>query len=217
MKKRIDSRIYKVQKYINLFIRTVLIIASVLSVVFAKWSVLFISLLTFILTFLPLFFKKRYKITIPVEFQILIVLFVYAAIFLGEVRGFYARFWWWDVVLHTGSAIGFGIVGFMILFVLYKGGKLKANPFWIAVFSFTFAMAIGGLWEIFEFGMDQIFGLNMQKSGIVDTMWDLIVDGLGGLFAATLGYFYLKGESKFSFDKIMKTFVKKNPQLFKNS
>ncbi|MGH7573673.1 MAG: hypothetical protein ACREM1_00880, partial [Longimicrobiales bacterium] len=48
------------------------------------------------------------------------------------------------------------------------------------------------LWEIFEFGMDQVFGLNMQKSGLVDTMWDLIVNVIGAGAIALLGYGWLK-------------------------
>jgi len=209
--------IHRALRYINFFVRLTLGVAIVIAVWKANWTVLFVSLLTFMLTFIPPIFERRYKIDIPVEFEILIVVFIYAAIYLGEVQGFYDRFWWWDVALHGISAIGFGLIGFIILFVIYKSGKLKTNPFWIAAFSFAFAMAIGGMWEIFEFAMDQLFGLNMQKSGLIDTMLDLIVDALGGLFAATLGYFYLKGELKFSFESLMKRFIRNNPHLFNRS
>ena len=37
-------------------------------------------------------------------------------------------------------------------------------------------MTIGVIWEIFEFTMDHVFDLTMQKSGLPDTMTDLIVD-----------------------------------------
>jgi hypothetical protein len=57
-------------------------------------------------------------------------------------------------------------------------------------------LSIGALWEIFEFLMDSLFGLNMQKSGLIDTMWDLIVDALGALVISILGYLYLKGDIK---------------------
>ena len=62
----------------------------------------------------------------------------------------------------------------------------------LALFSFSFAIAIGVVWEIFEFFMDISFGLNMQKSGLIDTMGDLIVDSLGALLASGIGYFYLR-------------------------
>ncbi|MDZ7684118.1 MAG: hypothetical protein U5O39_03165 [Gammaproteobacteria bacterium] len=62
------------------------------------------------------------------------------------------------------------------------------------MFSFMFAVGVGALWEIFEFAMDSIFGLDMQKamlgdpSGLTDTMWDLILDALGALTISTIGY-----------------------------
>ena len=74
---------------------------------------------------------------------------------------------------------------------------------------------MGGIWEIFEFGMDSFFGLNMQKSGLVDTMWDLVVDTIGALVISLLGYFYLKRGDSLIFDRVIHRFVKRNPQLFK--
>jgi len=66
---------------------------------------------------LPRLFERGYKIYLPVEFEIIIIVFLYATLFLGEVHGYYDKFWWWDLVLHTSSALAFG---FMILYVLYK-------------------------------------------------------------------------------------------------
>jgi hypothetical protein len=49
-------------------------------------------------------------------------------------------------------------------------------------------------WEIFEFSMDQIFGLNMQKpmlgdpSGLTDTMWDMIVNLIGAAIVSLSGW-----------------------------
>jgi hypothetical protein len=218
-KKKLSSRAgrkYRIQKYINYFIWITLIGAGVFAFFTARWTALFVSGLAFILTFLPVFFERRYKIYIPVEFEILVVVFVYAGLFLGEVRGYYTIYWWWDVVLHATSAIAFGIIGFVILFILYKRGEVQAHPIWLALFSFSFAVMIGAVWEIFEFGMDQFFGLNMQKSGLIDTMWDLIVDSGGALIASLLGFLYLKGEKRFSLAKLMGDFIEENPMLFKS-
>ena len=69
-----------------------------------------------------------------------------------------------------------------------------APPLLLATMAFSFAVSIGTLWEIFEFGMDILFGLSMQKSGVIDMMGDLIVDAIG----AGAGYWYLKrGGTKF--------------------
>jgi hypothetical protein len=196
-------------------IRVSLLFAIFGAVLSQQWAVLFASLFTFILAFSPKWFERKYHILLPIEFELIIVFFFYATLFLGEVHGYYTRFWWWDIVLHTGSAIAFGFIGFMIMYLLYRSNRIKANPAVIAIFSFCFALAVGTVWEIFEFFMDQFFGLNMQKSGLVDTMWDLIVDSLGALFASIGGYFYLKKMEFFLFGRSVRKFESENPGFFK--
>ncbi|MBU1988375.1 MAG: hypothetical protein KKD94_02740 [Nanoarchaeota archaeon] len=212
--KREESR-EKIHHLLMLIIRAILLIAFAFSIYEKRWALLFMISLNFLITFLPKLFEKKYRVNIPIEFETLILLFAFASLFLGEVRDYYVRYWWWDAVLHVGSGVALGFAGFIILYVLYKGNKINARPITIVLFSFCFAMAIGAVWEIFEFGMDQIFGLNMQKSGLIDTMWDLIVDGLGAIFASVVGYIYLKRGEVFFIDKIIKRFVRDNSSLFK--
>ncbi|MCF7910067.1 hypothetical protein K9L16_00140 [Candidatus Pacearchaeota archaeon] len=209
------ERVIKIHYVITLFIRITLLLAFIGALCNQRWAILFAISLTFILTFLPNLFEQKYKIYLPVEFEIVIILFIYASLFLGEMQGYYSKFWWWDIFLHTGSAIAFGFIGFTILYILNKGNRLNTKPIWIAIFSFCFAMAIGGVWEIFEFVMDQIFSLNMQKSGLVDTMWDLIVDCIGAIIASIIGFFYLKKRDVFLFGKTFKRFELENQDFFK--
>lgn len=208
-----SDRIYY---YIILFIRINLLISIVSSILYYSWIILFVSIIVFILTFIPLLFQKRYKINLPIEIELITVLFIYATLFLGEVHGYYTLFWWWDLLLHTGSALTLGFIGFTIMFILYKGNKVSASPIIIAIFSFSFALSIGAVWEIFEFTLDNLLGLNMQKTGLVDTMWDLIVDSIGALIASTFGYLYLKKDKifLFGFGNIIRKFQKLNPKLF---
>lgn len=210
------TRIEKTQYFLLIFFRLTIIIAIVSATINFRWTVLFVSLLALFLTFSPKIFERRFKVDIPIEIEIFAVIFIYAAIFLGEVRGYYTRFWWWDIILHSASALAIGFIGFMILYVLYKGDRIKASPRTIALFTFFFAVGIGAIWEIFEFSMDQIFGLNMQKSGLQDTMWDLIVDSAGALLASFIGYFYIKRGKGFFVDGILEKFVRDNPHLFKD-
>jgi hypothetical protein len=84
------------------------------------------------------------------------------------------------------------------------------------LFSFCFALAIGALWEIYEFAMDSIFGLNMQKSGLVDTMWDLVVDAGGAFVASLIGYFYIKLDRGPLIKRILRKLLEKNPGLLSN-
>lgn len=216
---KIFSRKYpvaqRIQIAISFAIRFSLVLAIATSIFEARYMVVFISALTLLLTFLPAIIEKNYKICLPLEIEIIIMLFIYAAIFLGEVHNYYTLYWWWDIVMHTASGIALGFAGFMMLFILYYEGKIKASPFVISVFSFSFALAMGALWEIFEFFVDNTFGTSMQKSGLADTMADLIVDSIGALFTSFLGYIYIKSEKKgIVFDRLVKRFVKSNPRLF---
>ena len=205
----------KIHYIISYAIRIALLVAIISAVINSRWAILFASCLTLFLTFLPAMIERNYKVDLPVEFELLIVVFIYATIFLGEVHAYYTRFWWWDAILHAGSGVALGFAGFIILYILYTEEKIEAKPFTIALFSFCFAVAIGALWEIFEFAMDNFFGMNMQKSGLVDTMWDLIVDSLGAFFTSALGYIYIKGGNTRLFERLLRSFISKNPQLFK--
>lgn len=175
------------------FVRISLIFAFFEAIRVLDFFTLFIITSTFILTLSSIFFKRK-NIKIPQELESIIVLFVYAALFLGEVREYYLIYWWWDILLHFVSAIALGFVGLSILHSLDKKGQIDAKPFVLVFFAFCFVLAIGSIWEIFEFGMDKLFGFNMQKSGLVDTMGDFIVDALGGLIASIVGYWYIKKE-----------------------
>jgi hypothetical protein len=63
--------------------------------------------------------------------------------------------------------------------------------------------------------MDQFFGLNMQKSGLVDTMWDLIVDAVGAGIIAVMGFGYLKAAGNESFlEQWIDGFIDTNPRMF---
>ena len=179
-----------------------------------RFTASFVALGTLMLTLAPIFFARRFHIYVPRGFMGMIILFIFATLFLGEVDDFYERYWWWDLALHGGSAIGFGLIGFVAMFMLFQGDRFAAPPLAIGLFAFCFAMSIGGLWEIFEYLMDQAFGTNMQKSGIDDTMGDLMVDALGGFIGAGAGVLYLWYERAVFLSGWIGDFVTRNRRLF---
>lgn len=200
----------KIQIYTINFLRLTVLLAIAGAIIEARWVLLFSTTIVFLLTFLPYFFEKKTNVLLPVKFEFIIVLFIYASLFLGELNAYYTKFWWWDVVLHTSSGIALGFAGFLLLYTLYYQKKVEAGPFWIALFAFCFSVAIGVVWEIFEFFMDSHFGFNMQKSGLRDTMWDLIVDSTGALLTSVVGYFYIKTGKGFLFGNFFRKFALKN-------
>ena len=204
--------------HLSLFVAIQLAILAgfVLAIVEGHWLDAFAVACIMLLTLLPTLFQRRFHFFIPPEFELLVIIFVFSSLFLGEVRGYYLRFWWWDLVLHAGSALLLGMLGFMLVYVLNEERQIQLHmrPGFVAFFSFTFSLGVGALWEIFEFGMDGIFGLNMQKSGLVDTMWDLIVDAAGALIVALLGYVWIRSGTESFVSRWIAKFVQANPQFF---
>ncbi|MDR9485690.1 MULTISPECIES: hypothetical protein [Sediminimonas] len=180
-----------------------------------NWPLAAVALATLTLSLAPVFAARWAEIVIPPSFITAIVLFVGSTLFLGEVFDFYDRFWWWDVAMHGGSAIGLGLVGFVMIFMMFQGDRYAAPPIAMAFFSFCFALAMGALWEIFEYGMDSLFGMDMQRTGLDDTMRDLMVDVGGALIGAASGFAYLKGLEYGGLPGIIDEFVRRNPRLFR--
>lgn len=210
--------ISNVHKRLTLLLQLTLLIGVVLAVMQERWLAAITTTGIIIVTFLPLILGRRFAVRIPPEFEVLAVVFIYASLFLGELHGYYIRFWWWDAVLHAGSGFLLGILGFLLVYVLneHDNVDLHMRPRFVALFAFMFAVGMGGLWEIFEFSVDQMFGLNMQKSGLIDTMWDLIVDVVGALFVSLLGWNYLSKAGSNSFlERWIAAFVSANPRLFR--
>ena len=196
-----------------------LLVGAILSFAGHRYDAAVITLLIFMITFLPILLGKRFKVKIPVEFEVLAVIFIYASLFLGEVHGYYVRFWWWDLVLHTSSGFLLGILGFLLVDVLNENEyiELDLEPHFVAFFAFLFAIGFGTFWEIFEFMIDNIFDTNMQKSGLQDTMWDLIVNCIGALIISILGWGYLRKQGINSFlERWVHDFIEVNPRFFRH-
>jgi uncharacterized membrane protein YjdF len=172
------------------------------------------------MTIAPVLF--RMPVEMPSEIQIVAVLFVFATLFLGEVHDYYERFWWWDMVLHTTSGLLLGMVGFMFVYILNEDAHvdLHMRPSFVALFAFFFAVALGAIWEVFEFAMDRFFGTNMQPatpgdpSGLTDTIHDLIVDTIGAAAVALAGWRYLARARVSRIDTWASRFLRRNPQIF---
>jgi len=182
-----------------------------------QWLVAFTALAVLALTFLPALIERQLSVHLPVEFTLVTSVFLYASFGLGEVRGFYQRFWWWDILLHSTSALVMGLIGFLLVYVFYSTHRVRMAPLYVGMVCFGFAVTVGTLWEIFEFGMDWAFGFNMQKSGLVDTMTDLMVDTLGALLAACIAYRYARHGDAALAVPLVRRFVAENPELLRQA
>ena len=155
---------------------------------------------------LPGLLRKKINLEIPSNMIILYVIFLYCAIYLGEVRSFYYNVPHWDTILHTFSGAMLGALGFSFVNFLNKAERvpMHLSPMFVVVFAFCFALTLGVIWEVYEFTADGLLGTNMQKFGLedgtgfigrvalVDTMKDLIVDAVGAFVMSVIGYISLK-------------------------
>ena len=180
-----------------------------------QWFGAFVGTVVLSLTFVPAILERQLSVYLPVEFSLITTGFLYASFALGEVNDFYARFWWWDLLLHSFSALMIGTTGFLMIYVFYMTNRVQIAPIYVAIVTLSLSVTVGTLWEMFEFLMDWMFNLNMQKSGLVDTMTDMMVNTLGGLVAAVSGYYYVRDGDSLLFDRLVRHFVKLNPRIFK--
>lgn len=165
-------------------------------------------LLGLVVLSLPSIVGKKWNVTIPNFIYIMYYIFLYCAIFLGEVLDFYYVIPHWDTILHFFSGAMLGALGFILVSWLNDSELIRVSlsPFFVALFAFCFALSCGAVWEIYEYVFDGLLGLNMQKfttaEGVVlvghealsDTMKDIIVDALAALLMASIGYSRLKAE-----------------------
>ena len=168
----------------------------------------------------PPLLSKLFKFTLPLAFTLIFDAFLFGAIYLGEVQDFYWIAPHWDDVLHGLSSIMLGLFAFILVY-LFNRKKTDdvtktLSPFFIATFAFCFTAMAGAFWEIYEFTFD-FFDLNMQKyrlgnwektprigrEALFDTMKDIIVDTLGGLVTAVIGYFSLKYKKGFIYECVV--------------
>jgi len=156
--------------------------------------------------FLPSMIERRWRIEVPGAMYFAFVAFLYAAIYLGETPMLFALAFLVLFTIGGFSGLMLGSLGFSVVSLLNDSEKvsIRLSPLFVALFAFSFAVSLGVLWEVYEFALDGLLGLNMQKyaledgtrlvgrGALADTMGDLIVDSLGALATSAAGWFSLK-------------------------
>ena len=173
--KRLISALY-------ILLRVSVVMVLIAQVLNGNFENVMLCLLTLILFTLPSLIERRLKIDLPDTLEIIILLFIYAAEILGEIRAFYVIFPFWDTVLHTMNGFLCAAIGFSLIDLLNRSKKFtfSLSPLYVAVVSFCFSMTVGVLWEFFECAMDQFFFLDMQKDTVVNAISSVLLDPAGG-------------------------------------
>ncbi len=205
-----ESLIDRIELTIALVLQFGILAVTAGALVERQWLGAFSGSVVLLLTFAPALIERRLRVPLPVEFTLLTCIFLYASFALGEARDFYEKIWWWDLALHGMSAMTIGIIGFLGIYVFYMTRRISIDRGWIATITFALAVSLGTIWEIFEFLMDWFFGLNMQKSGLVDTMSDLLINAAGATIAAVSGYLYVRKENRLFGRRAIRAFAERS-------
>ncbi len=156
----------------------VLVILTLIRCLFTgNYQSAMLCVLSLTLFFVPAILQDRMKLTIPPVFQIIIFSFIFAAEILGEVNHYYVRIHGWDTMLHTMNGFLCAAIGFSLIYLLNRGSEnVNLSPFYLTLVAFCFSMTVGVVWEFFEFTMDQLFFLDMQKDFIVQEFGSVTLD-----------------------------------------
>ena len=163
---------------VYLVLRLIVLASLVSAILRQEYESAFVCVLVLFLFMLPFFIQKNFGICLPSTLEIIILLFIFAAEILGELQSYFIQYPYWDTMLHTTNGFLCAAFGFSLIDILNRDAKIKftLSPVYVALAAFCFSMTIGVLWEFFEFGMDRLFHMDMQKDTIVHTISSVMLD-----------------------------------------
>lgn len=159
-------------------LRLIVLATLVSSIIRGEYESAFICLLVLGLFVLPFFIQQNFGIELPSTLEIIILLFIFASEILGELKCYFITYPHWDSMLHTTTGFLCAATGFALIDILNRNSKIKfqLSPIYVAVAAFCFSMTVGVLWEFFEFGMDRLFMMDMQKDTVVNSITSVMLD-----------------------------------------
>ncbi len=173
----------QIKKEPGLFAVYILLRAAVVLVMLAQifnkdWQNVMLCIFTLILFTIPSFIERNWHIDIPNTLEVIILLFIFAAEILGEIRSFYVSVPGWDTALHTTTGFLSAAVGFSLVDIINRNENtnLYLSPVYVAIAAFCFSMTIGVIWEFFEFASDMFLGLDMQKDSVVHSIHSVLLN-----------------------------------------
>ena len=113
-----------------------------------------------------------------------IVVVAVVANIAGYVFDLYSQVGWFDKVLHSYTIFAMTLVCGLWLYGKALTGSVDHRLLLVIVVT-CIGVAIGSLWEVAEWSLDQVVAGNLIK-GKFDTITDVIVDTLGSIVAAVL-------------------------------
>ena len=175
---KMEIREHKSSSIVYFTLRALVILTMILQIFNRNYENVFLCILTLALLIVPSFIQVEFKIELPTTLEIIILVFIFSAEILGEIKSFYIVFPMWDTILHTLNGFLAAAIGFSLVDILNNNDRLqfKMSPVFMALVALCFSMTIGVLWEFFEFGMDHLIGTDMQKDTVINYITSVALD-----------------------------------------
>lgn len=162
------------------------------------------------LILLPKIVKKSFKIEINIWIETMFIVFIFFAQTLGTIVSLYYYFKGYDKIMHTISGV---VTSFLALYLLVKLNIFnKKNILFNIIFIISVTLSVAAIWEIFEYTADQIFNIDVQwvkKTGVTDTMTDIIVALFGSIFFCVLYLYEQLNKTKFIITNYIESITKR--------
>ena len=152
---------------------------------------IFAIIFTHLWDFFQIFGKKSFIIEVEASTQTMLTLFIFIAVCIGSTLNNRTTFEHFDIVTHFASGVLSAWFGYDFANIIYrKRGDL--GPAMSSLFSLAFSLSIAVGWEIYEFSMDKIYKMTLQK-GNTDTMVDFISCAVGSVLTMLFVAFLRNG------------------------
>ncbi len=163
---------------VYIVLRLIVIVSLVFALVRGNFENAVLCVATLLLLLAPSFIEKSFSVELPSVLEIIIMCFAFSHAILGEIGCFYVKVPWWDTMLHTLNGFLCAGVGFSLIDLLNRDKRFRfeLSPVYVALVAFCFSMAVGVLWEFFEFGSDMIFKTDMQKDTVIRSITSVALD-----------------------------------------
>ncbi len=155
---------------------------------------LFAIIFTHLWDLFQLFGGKSFITKVPYHLFTYLNCFIAFGSVVGSTLNKFTDFAYIDIPEHTFAGFIAAVGGYEFAVIIQSKQPVdkRISPALASLFSLAFSVTILVAWEFYEFTMDRLYGLVLQRSnyfndsGLMDTMVDLILGSAG----AMIGMFY---------------------------
>ena len=163
---------------VYMLLRAFVVLTLILQLLNGNFENVFLCLLTLLLLIVPAAIQVEFHIELPTLLEVILLVFIFCAEIIGEINAFYERIPIWDTVLHTVNGFVAAAIGFSLVDLMNRNECIafSLSPLFAVLVAFCVSMTIGVMWEFFEFFMDQVFQLDMQKDTVIHSFSSVMLD-----------------------------------------